>query len=161
MISFLNKKYAQLGDPTFFRLAPVLCFLSDILVFYYVINKQLPKMLGAKTVKFAITMQNASVARNMTQTDFEDISLLMQNQIAFALSLFLVFHVIIYSLAAFKKKWPLKYISNYTFFGVILTVIEVLMIFFQKGTISPYTFVSLLGYGFVYFGYKYFRKLER
>lgn len=161
MFSFLNKKYAQLGDPGFFRSAPVICFICDILVFYYMIVIQLPKILSASTVKLAISMQNAEVARNMNHSDFVDISLMIQNQIAFGLTCFLALHLLIYTMAAFKKAWPLKYISNYTFFGSILTVVEVIMVLIQSGKISIYTFISLFGYTFIYLGYRYFKKVAK
>lgn len=158
MISFLNKKYDALGEKKFFKLAPLICFVCDILVFYYIISDQLPKGLNAKTIKFAISLRSPEIARNMAMADFRDIALLMQNQIAFAMSAFLVFHAIIYTLAALKKKWPLKYISSYTFFGAILTVVEVILVLWQKGAISTYTFISLIGYSFIYLGYRHFRK---
>ena len=161
MISFLNKKYANLGDPKFFRLAPVICYLSDVLVVYYVISTQLPKLINTKMIKLVIGLMNSQVARNMTRSDFSDISIMMQNQMAFALSIFLVFHLFIYALAAFKKNWPLKYISNYTFFGSLLTIIEVGLVLLSTGHISIFTFIALLGYLYVYLGYRYFKKVAQ
>lgn len=158
MISFLNKKYAALGEVKFFRFAPILCYICDILVFYYIIVDQIPRGLNAKTIKFAISLRSPGVAQNMSMSDFNEIALLMQNQIAFVMSLFLVFHAVIYTMASFRKKWPMKYISNYTFFGAILTVVEVILVLFNEGAISTYTFISLIGYSFIYLGYRYFRK---
>ncbi|MBD67012.1 MAG: hypothetical protein CME62_17555 [Halobacteriovoraceae bacterium] len=156
MTNFLNEKYTHLGATRFAKLAPIICFLSDLLVLYYVTNQLLPRLLSPGIVKQMLSLRGIYLSMN----DAKEVAQLFSHQMSFILFCFLVFHFVIYTLAFLKKKCPMKYIHNYAFFAVIFTVLEIALFLYSQGNISLLTFVSFWGYFFVWYGYKIFRKSE-
>lgn len=156
MREFLNRKYQGIGQAKFHKIGPLVCFFSDAIVLYYIATIQLKTIVTAKLVRGVISFQNPMIARNMTLSDFQEVALLMQNQMNFMLTIFLIAHTIIWFLAAREKPWPVKYLKGYATVAVFLTIAEVALVFSKTFSVSFYTLASFFGYLFVSYGYRFF-----
>lgn len=157
MREILNKNYSRIGASKFYKTAPLVCFFSDALVLYYVVTIQLKELINPRLIESIIRFQNPNIAQNMSGADFQEITFLMQNQMSFMMTCFLIFHGIIYFLAAGQKKWPTKYVHRYAFVAVLFTILEFSLMLFYAQSFSIYTFISFFGYLFVTLGYSHFK----
>lgn len=159
MIDKLNSIFKKIEQKKFYFYAPILCFLTDIALIFYISNNILPRLVNTRMIKAVLLARGTSI----NQLSPDSISFLIQmisTSMRGALGIILIINFIIFMLALKKFKFGLKYISGYCLSAAILSIIEITGYIISGEGFSLITFVTMISYFLIYWGYRYFSKMK-
>lgn len=160
MSKILNQKLDLIGINKFIYIAPLISFISDLIIIFYVNKVMLPKLVNDNSVRLALAKAN-NISPEQLSTDFVNSATdMMHSSLSLMLFCILCCHVVIYLLCLSKYSWPKTYIMGYARSAVFLSIIEFLFYVISEGAINFITFGTTILYFIVAYGYSYFKKKE-
>lgn len=160
MTKFLNQIFSRLPKKVFMRLAPLMTFFTDVILIYYINKVLLPLLLSDSNLSKLLLEYNLVPADQIRFLDLNTVRAGLYSSTSFALTIAILFNGLIYLLAIKEMKWALRYVKGYAFSAAILSIAELFIYFFTLRFFNFYTFFTMLLYFLVYYGYRYFSKIE-
>ncbi len=152
MKRFLNNKLDQIGAKKITFLAPLISFLSDLILIWYINNHLLNQYLNHQMIR------SYSYLFGVKKLDYQTANFILDATVS-SLSLvfwfILLYNVIIYLLTFTKLKWPITYMKGYTFSAVLLSILEMITTLIKFLDINLITFITTITYFMAFLGFRY------
>lgn len=154
MINSLDKYFSKYNNNNLLKIIAFSTFITDLACLYYINIYWLNIKLKA-LVKKILVMKGMI---NTSSTDVIQATAVLSNSLGMMFFLFMLGHFVIYTLLFFNKKWAINYVYRYTLVTVLLTLLELVVIYGE----SKFWFFCLLtitlSYNFSFMALRYVRK---
>lgn len=154
-----KKLFLSLSEKKFYFFAPIVLFITDIALIFYISKYMLPKLINHQFISMILKAQQLGSAPIRVQDSkmFQDMIL---SSMSLAFSLILIFNLLIYLMAMKKMKWPLKYVHGYCLSAALLSIIEIASYIYNGSGLNIVTIMTMISYYTIYEGYNFFKKSE-
>jgi len=155
MINFLNSKFVKLTNRSKYILICLCALSADITILFYAADLVKKALLHVNTNRMLQVVGISNQQMELLQN--EQFLSLFISTLQSVLALFLLFNSVIYLSCIFGKKWASKYVKNYLFFGVILSLLECGYYLFRFQHLNFYTIASM---GLYFLAYYFMKKSQ-
>ena len=153
MFKSLNNFFSN-NSNKLLKITALSTFVTDIACIYYINSYWLDIKLKP-IVKKMLIMKGMI---NVSSSDVAQTTAVLSNSLGTMFFFFLLGHLIIYTLLFFHKKWAINYVYKYTLVTVLLTLLELFVIFNESKFWFICLFLITVSYTFAFLALRYFKK---
>ena len=153
MIDILDK----IGRDKFLVIAPFTSLFADIILIYYATSVLLPMMFSREYIMKYIKMIHGPQAH----LPFDALQVMLgvtKTGTSILLFGFFLFNCVIAYNVYKKSPNSIKYLLGYTGSTAFISIFELFGFYYNMNKFNYYTFITMILYGFVFFGLRYFKE---